>query len=472
MVKTAGCFLVAVACALAGCHSAKMPSPIVFRDGRVDPCARIAEADRTKEVQLFYATSRRPKGSPSRPSYSNDVSQTLRLGVATVQLGGDDMTWEQLCAASTGKVSLEKLPMKITAMREVARLPKPSQPPTTDEEVIADQLAWADAIDRQLDHTPNKQVNVYVHGCNTDLEPELLMAAPFFHFVGRSGAMIVFDWPSRQTIFLYGSDAKRARGAAPQLIRLLEFLTRNTRAERINILAYSAGGGVMNQALIDLRESHRDWDEARLQRELRIGNVVFAGSDLDLKGFATDDLTRFLDLPSDVTVYISNQDFALKLASFLSPPKLGNPKQKALTKAQLERLANIEKLHVIDVTSVPGTHTSGGFMGHGYWYANEWVMSDVLATFRWNLSPPQRGLDRTSSGKWMFPSDYPQRITQAVVDWARREHGPPSTATQPTATPPPTSTEQSSSLRSSRYPCVPYLCVRGRQPPRAVTSRI
>jgi len=55
-------------------------------------------------------------------------------------------------------------------------------------------------------------------------------------------------------------------------------------------------------------------------------------------------------------------------------------------------------------------------MGHGYWYANEWVMSDVLAIFRWNLPPGDRGLQRRENGVWIFPKDYPQRITQAVLD--------------------------------------------------------
>src|SRR5262249_7879515 len=163
-------------------------------------------------------------------------------------------------------------------------------------------------------------------------------------------------------ILFYSSDGYRARASAPHLIHLIQFLGQNTKAERINILAYSAGGQVMNAALINLRESEPDWDEQKLQREMRIGNVVFAGSDLDLRGFASDDLTRFLDLPSDVTVYISKKDSSLVLASFFGGTKVGNPKKRALTREDLERLATIQKLAVIDVATASGTHTSGGFM--------------------------------------------------------------------------------------------------------------
>jgi len=52
-------FLIAVVCVLAGCHSETMPVPVVFRDPRIDPCARIPAAERTNKVQILYATSRR-----------------------------------------------------------------------------------------------------------------------------------------------------------------------------------------------------------------------------------------------------------------------------------------------------------------------------------------------------------------------------------------------------------------------------
>src|SRR5437763_14124166 len=117
--------VVAVICVSAGCHSEPMPVPVVFRDPRIDPCAPITPAQQSNRVQIFYATSRRATGSPSKPSYSNDVGSDLRLGVATVQLGGDAMTWEQLCAITTGKVRVNKLPMSIPQMREMARLSEP-----------------------------------------------------------------------------------------------------------------------------------------------------------------------------------------------------------------------------------------------------------------------------------------------------------------------------------------------------------
>src|SRR5262249_39036021 len=152
------CSVALIALAFCGCHTAKMPSPIVFHDGRVDPCSRVPESERTTSVQIFYATSRRATGDPAKPSYSNDMSNDLRVGVATVQLGRAGTTWEQLCEASTGKLSVTKPQLSIKDIHETARLSKPSDQPTP-ENFSADELAWADAINKQLDRTPNKQIN-------------------------------------------------------------------------------------------------------------------------------------------------------------------------------------------------------------------------------------------------------------------------------------------------------------------------
>src|SRR5262245_42182206 len=124
--------LVATACVINGCRAAKMPSPVVFHDGRVDPCNRIPQSERTTKVQVFYATSRGANSETSEPKYSNAMSDDLRVGVATVQLGGDEMTFEQLCAVSRGQETIKKLPLSIVEMRETARLSKLSDSPSVD----------------------------------------------------------------------------------------------------------------------------------------------------------------------------------------------------------------------------------------------------------------------------------------------------------------------------------------------------
>jgi hypothetical protein len=70
---------------------------------------------------------------------------------------------------------------------------------------------------------------------------------------------------------------------------------------------------------------------------------------------------------------------------------------------------------VIDVSDVPGPHTAGGFGGHSYCYANDWIMTDLLVAFCWQIPASERGLvRRPGKARWYFPKDYPDEVTEAV----------------------------------------------------------
>ena len=95
---------------------------------------------------------------------------------------------------------------------------------------------------------------------------------------------------------------------------------------------------------------------------------------------------------------------------------------KELTPQDLEAVARHMNLHVIDVSTVKGPHSDkSGTAGHGYWYTNPWVSSDVLTTLIWQLSPEERGLVRLpDKSRWTFPPDYPTRVRTVVAAEMRR----------------------------------------------------
>src|SRR5262249_35091680 len=49
-------------------------------------------------------------------------------------------------------------------------------------------------------------------------------------------------------------------------------------------------------------------------------------------------------------------------------------------------------LVTIDVTDVEGAHELTGMRGHGYWFANQRVSSDVLLSMVYPFDPTWRGL--------------------------------------------------------------------------------
>jgi len=395
----------------AGCGGTKLkPMPVIYGPGRADLCSMIPEPRRDPDVRLFYATSRAAKGPRDNRQYTNGVGKQLRLGSALVDIGGKDATWDDVCRASSGKGGNPAF-----HMRRAVELG------TLDPEASADASAkpFTDAINEQLAISPNKQVNVYVHGFRTNMPVEVATQAKLLHCMARRGAVVCFAWPARQSLFLYGQDVDRGMRSAHNLADLIELLASDTDAERINVLGYSCGAAVATVGLCQLRERHAQEEPEAVSKRLRIGNVILAASDIDLQTFTREQLIPLQDLSDNLVIYIADNDMALGFSSIgYRTSRLGRPdvKKLKLTKAQLEKAAADESLQVVDVSDVPGPHASGGgFGGHGYWYANSWIMTDLIVMLRWQVGAEERGLvQKPGRARWFFPKDYPTRINGAV----------------------------------------------------------
>ncbi|MHC4786767.1 MAG: alpha/beta hydrolase [Planctomycetota bacterium] len=397
---------------LGGCQWTMMPTPVVFWNDEIDPGAWTPEADRSTMVKVFYVTDRRASGKMENRKYTNGRGEKLRLGEATVRIGSKHMTWDDLNAASNSSQRRRTIPIDLISASEYGSLTEPEG-----------EQAFAEAINRQLARSRHKDINIYIHGANVNFARPCLVSSELFHFLSRDGVMVAFAWPSRQSVARYFADVREAGRSAPNLAELLDFLAANTDAENINILSYSAGSRSLSRGLVALRQKHPDADAAELRRALRISNVIFAASDKDLRTFADEDLRAFYDLPTSIRIVISENDPILRLARMLhGGSRLGSPNMGEITPEELAELVKLDKIEVINVThTVDLREYEGGFGGHGYWYNNSWVSTDILASLRWQLPADQRGLELLREGgrQWFFPGDYPQRIDDLVLEKIR-----------------------------------------------------
>ena len=74
-------------------------------------------------------------------------------------------------------------------------------------------------------------------------------------------------------------------------------------------------------------------------------------------------------------------------------------------------------LQGIDVTDVRGAHEFGGMRGHGYWYANDWISTDLILSLREPIPPQKRCLvPGGAQGKsWSFPPDYERCLEETLL---------------------------------------------------------
>jgi esterase/lipase superfamily enzyme len=395
-MKRAGVFFIVVLC---GCDISThlKPIPVIYGPGRLDLCSIIPQERRTTALQVFYATNRQSDGPANNCEYGNDVDSSLHLGVSTVQMGDKKTNWDEICRASAGQDGDPTL--KLTNSTE-----------------YSDSAPFFDAINQQLALSPNHEVNIYVHGFFTSFNVAVEVLGKMLHCSARRGVMVCFSWPARQSMLVYASDVERGRASAHYLADLIEQIAAHTRAENINLLAYSAGAPCLTDALLELRKRHADKTPDQLKKTLRIGVIIYAASDLDTETFSRQQIVQLKQLAQFVVVYVSEDDVVLGLAGFMSGgSRLGHPDTTQFTKAEQEAVAKDPQIQVIDVSDVPGPQGFGGVAGHYYWYANDWVMTDVVVNFRWQISPDQRGLyHKPGMSRWYFPKDYPDKVTAAV----------------------------------------------------------
>ena len=394
--------LLTLLCALclAGCASEPhlAPAPAVLKDPRLDFERARPEALRSTRLPVFYATTRAPVDGPEH--FGNGRADGVQLGVAQVRLGEPGGSWDALVASDLAS-SVDK--PRTGAVESVQTFGLAGK--DFDAATEAD-AAFVRAIDAQLARTSNRSLVFYVHGYRVNFNEVAVQMGSFSHYLGQ-GAVVTFQWPTGTMFWNYLSDCPNAERYIPDIERMLALLGR-TQAAQINVMAYSCGSPLLATALSKLRARNPQWGREELQQAYRIGNVMYVASDVDLKTFAREHVQPSLDLARQVLVYYSRIDRALGFSALLAgTSRLGRPEISELTVEELQRLAADPRLQAIDVSSVRGAHEMGGMKGHGYWYANEVISTDVLLSLRYPIPPAQRCLEnQPGTLTWHMPEGY------------------------------------------------------------------
>jgi esterase/lipase superfamily enzyme len=390
---------------------AMFPTPLVMQDERLDFSQAVQPEHRETEVNVLFATRRAPAPPDAQERYGRGVGDDVRVGVARVRLGEPGWSFDDLAKSDRTSSPEKPRPARVASVEEFGALgPRGSE---------AEQ-AFVAAINHQVEQMPDRSVVIYVPGYRATFDQVMILMGSWAHFLGRDSAVIAFAWPTGTNWWNYFSDCRRAREFVPDIARLIALVAEQTEARRLNLIGFSCGSPLLGDALVQLREAHPDEDRAALLKRYRIANDIYIAADTDLQTFARSHLPALEDIAGRTEVYLSQNDAALRFAAMLNrASRLGRPRFDELTREELETLANNDRLVAIDVTEVEGAHELSGMRGHGYWFANQRVSSDVLLSMVYPFDPTWRGLDHGPGlGLWTFPADYPQRVGDAVCETA------------------------------------------------------
>ena len=401
-----------------------MPAPDVFSGGIFDP---FPDSDPDTWVPyggILYATDREPVTDETRTDriqfYQNQRGFLLRLGVGEITVKKEGITRDEIRRASLLKGRSEDYPLAVTGVREFGILVD-SYNAFTHPELIesnADQgdIQFAKAVNDKLAISKYKNICIYVHGYKVIFDNPLLVASELWHFVGYEGVFIAYAWPSTPKTLAYMSDLETTELSAQNLRKLLEYLAKETDAERIHIIGYSAGTHLVLRALYQLSLLHADKNREAVQKELRIGNVIITGSDFDRQLFAMFLDDGLLKVAESFSIYMSGTDKALGLSRWLfDRERLGDMWQEEnWSPIAIEYLQDHRELSFINATNAEAADTGNG---HAYFRKSPWVSSDVLMTLAYSQDPGERGLALSpESQTWVFPPDYGQRLRNILLE--------------------------------------------------------
>lgn len=391
-----------------------MSTPLIFKDGLARPYEKIPDDIMPRFFEVFYATDREPSDiSIINPVYyGNSRSFSLSLGTASVGLGDEAMAWLDIEKESLNTDRNTPLPLKIEGVRVLNTL---GNTPEFENQSLAapiKQDRFIAAVKERLSHSATSSIYIFVPGFKVDFTYPVLVAAELWHYMGYPGAFIAYSWPSGQRLRDYFSDVETTAFTAQHFRMLLLYLAKNTGAENINILSYSAGARIVSQALHEL--SLMAHGNAGFKKDLKINQVIFAAPDIDTMLFRGRYRDGFENIAKNITIYTNANDTALNWAlRFLGWPRLGAPGEMGLTPEDLHPFKVFDRTDIIDVAAAEDTASGNG---HGYFIKSPWVSTDLILTLKYDARPHDRGLTREKGGSiWKFPHTYPfvlKQITQ------------------------------------------------------------
>lgn len=393
-----------------------MPTPAALSTGEIDPFSTNPMLEKDTRIPVFFATNRVPSGTVESRDYTLFADDnTVRLGLATLRIGDGSLDWEGLYAISTGRDVEKRPPLLLDKIDEWAAIDLGDGDPDLSPEAVR----FFEAINRALAESRDKDLMVYVHGANCNVYRATAQAAQYRHFTGRNSVVLAFAWPSAASLLRYGTDVKHAAITAPLFAEFIRLLAAHTRANNINILAYSAGAQVASPALALLGKGAAGESSEQLRQQLRLGEVYFAAPDANFRQFVYD-LYQYVDIVNNVTSAVNLDDDVLAIAQFHhGVSRAGRPDFQELDEEETQWLIEATRRPTFDILNIdPGTIPNLGSGSHSFWYDQPWVSSDVLVQFLLHARPAERGLvENTTEGDgryWTFPADYDTRIIELL----------------------------------------------------------
>ncbi|QEG22112.1 alpha/beta hydrolase [Mariniblastus fucicola] len=414
------CGLLIMLVAYSGCAARKlsrvlMPTPIALTLGLPQPGGDLSiGCASAEELAPIFVVSGRDIRDPNNTldPFGSDRQRIPALGIAYVGIGSG-LSADELLEETTGEKRHKRAKVVFDRF-ELSKAGLAVDPWLVKDNVVRHrENPWVQAVKAQMEHSASRNVTIFVHGYNTEFIDNTLLAGEIFHYMGRKGVMISFEWPSESRVLGYIQDKGNATYSTRQFRAIISNIAKECEVDSITIIAHSAGSPIVVNALREIRLLEFDMPAEQVRSKYRIGRVVLAAPDMDVMSFTNAVHDRFYELTSGVAVYASQKDRALGLSEKIyGNSRLGRAVGK-LDPWEQELLQKVPKIEMVDASRADKQYRN--VLGHSYFHRDPWVSSDI-GSFIIGQTPSQRGLDKDAAGVfWKFPRDYPDRLKRQIA---------------------------------------------------------
>jgi len=389
-----------------------MPTPTLYTSHQNELFGDLSSELLGDDVNLLYATDRVSyRDKQNKLIYNAQRSPSLVFGSARLSFSHGSGRTSQIA----DKI-LTNSTVKLETLKEMTRFPPTPYPFAlqegqyrVDQNIISDferaDENLGNEIIRRLELSPRKDVFLFIHGADNTLEFALETWAGMWHFLGREGVPVVYSWPAGSSgapLTSYSYDRESGEFTIFHLKQFLKSISSIDQVERIHIVAHSRGSDVITTVLRELFIEARAANVNMLQR-YKIANLLLIAPDMDMEivgqRLAAERLAEGI---GHVTIYVSPTDKALGLASVLfgSVLRFGQIKTENIPE-QVRIGDHINNIAFIEVNQTPG-------LGHGYFYENPAVSSDIILLLRYSLPAGSSGrpLNYIRPNFWKIPDSY------------------------------------------------------------------
>jgi len=312
------------------------------------------------EVQVFYATDRRPNPEPNEKGVTYGAEpisdEALRHGIATVSIPHEHNMGE-LEGPSILRFEFHENSEKHVVLRSV---------------VAQDINTFYKKISERAAGSPEHEAFVFVHGFDVTFEDAARRTGQIAYDLGFKGAPILYSWPSQGTLgkleamalFNYEKDLRNAKLSAARFRVFLSDLCARAGVSTVNVIAHSMGNLVVAQALAEIPDGQRI-------RPVRVRHVAMMAPDLDAEEFRRLAVAMKRSAV-EITLYASSNDDALKVSSLLH----GYPRA-GMGGKNLVVIPDV--VETIDCSQV---NTSLFGLGHSYYADSSTILSDLFYLFQ------------------------------------------------------------------------------------------